>query len=546
MTSSDTIVKNSSSTYSGPLTKRSRFGFVPTRREAIPVLLSALLFAVAFPPFKLIVPVFICLAPLAVFIAQTADTGASVRSAAKAGLWFGILAYGANLYWIAVALLLFTKLAILGYIGSLVWLSPFVAAAAAVLFYARRRTKLPMAILLPIVWVALEVTFNYLLDLSFPWLPLGLGVTQTPILAQLADLSGVRGVSFWIAAVNGLVADAWLLRIHRQDVIKRLLAIGVIFSGVITYGAWRMTSTPLTEVAHIGIVQPNIEEHEKLSITNPTLHVGTLTALTRDLLKDSAPDLVVWPEAALDRFLTYYPDWRDSLQAAVAERPTPLLTGVLDWEPDGPESFKYYNAAIVTNPYGWVLSGSYRKHYLVPIVERVPFLNPEWFKGMSYFGGYSRGNHSRPFPMHFGSVGVLICYESIFPQLARSYAQQGTTVLVNITNDAWFQRSTAPSQHFAHMTLRAIENRLPVVRSANTGISGYIDPLGRVRSSTPIFEQHTAVYNVESANVVTLYTRFGDWLGTLSIAATALLIISVALQWYRSRAQYRSQHPKNR
>src|SRR5690606_10575692 len=122
------------------------------------------------------------------------------------------LGYGANLYWIAVALLLFTKLAIAGFIASLIWLAPFVGLAFVVLFYARRNTRWPLVLLLPVVWIALEFLLNYLSDLSFPWLPLGLSVAHIPVLAQLADLSGVRGVSFWIAAVNGLLADAWLNR----------------------------------------------------------------------------------------------------------------------------------------------------------------------------------------------------------------------------------------------------------------------------------------------------------------------------------------------
>jgi apolipoprotein N-acyltransferase len=348
----------------------------------------------------------------------------------------------------------------------------------------------------------------------------------TPVLAQLAELSGVRGVSFWIAAINGLIADAWLLRTDRSAIVKRAIAVVLIFVTVVGYGVWRMSSISLTPFAKVSIIQPNIPERAKLDIENPTEHVGIMTGMTRTLLRDSTPDLVVWPEAALDRFLWQYPHWRDSLQFAVIERPTPILTGLLDSYMPDTATFNYYNAAVVTNPYGWISERPYRKEFLVPIVERVPFLNPEWFRRLDYFGGYSRGVDNKPFQLPFGLVGVMICYESIFPQLARSYAQQNVSLIANITNDAWFQRSNAPYQHFSHMILRAIETRLPVVRSANTGVSGYIDPLGRVRSKTEIFVPAAETYQVESAGITTLYTRFGDWIGFTCLAITGAIVVA--------------------
>lgn len=512
--------------------RHKKGGILPTAREATAAFISGALFAFAFPPFNFVLPALVCLVPLAVTVAWYADRNGYVWNAARTGFWFGAVGYGANLYWIAVALLLYTKLALLGYLGTLVWLSPVVALTAAALFVARRQTGWPFAILLPIVWVASELSLNYLSDLSFPWLPLGLSVAHVPVLAQFADVSGVRGVSFWIAAVNGLLADAWLWRPNRGAVIKRVSAAVAIVLLMAGYGVWRMHSIALTPLASVGIIQPNIPEEAKLTIQDPTVHVGKLTAMTRDELSHSSPQLVLWPEAALDQFLWRYPNWRDSLQAAVRGHPTPILTGVLDSDNPMIQPLRYYNAAIMTTPDGYVVRQDvYRKQFLVPIVERVPFLNPEWFRGMNYFGGFSRGQNVAPFATAFGSVGVMICYESIYPQLARSYARQGATALVNITNDAWFQHSLAPYQHFAHLSLRAIENRLPVVRAANTGISGYIDPLGRVRAATPIFVQRAEVYAIESAHVTTLYTHFGDWIGVLcAIVTVGMLLVAWMLR----------------
>ncbi|MGI8546290.1 MAG: hypothetical protein ACR2M1_02985 [Gemmatimonadaceae bacterium] len=282
-------------------------GIIPSRREALVALASAGLFAIAFPPFNLVVPILVCLVPVAALVAQMADHEGHAWQAARAGFWFGIIGYGANLYWIALALLLYTKLALLGYVASLIWLAPYVALAFTALFFARRVTGWPLAILLPITWVASELVLNYLGDLSFPWLPLGLGVARVPILAQVAELSGVRGVSFWIAAVNGLLADAWLWRHDRSAVARRVGAAAAVVALAAAYGALRMSEIHLTPFARIAIVQPNIPEEAKLAIQDPTLHVGKLAAMTRSELSHSTPDLMLWPETALDRFLWQYP-----------------------------------------------------------------------------------------------------------------------------------------------------------------------------------------------------------------------------------------------
>jgi len=210
---------------------------------------------------------------------------------------------------------------------------------------------------------------------------------------------------------------------------------------------------------------------------------------------------------------------------------TPILFGTLDVEWHGPGDYDYYNAAMLVDSMG-VLNAQppYRKSYLVPIVERVPFVNPRWFKGLKYFGGYGRGQNTKPFAVSFGKIGVLICYESIFPQRSREFRRQGANLIVNITNDAWFGKSLAPYQHEAHLALRAIENRVGIVRAANTGISAYIDPLGRIQGETQLEVADSRVYNAQTTNVMTLYARIGDWLGTLALLATI-----VALLWARLR-----------
>ena len=516
-------------------------GLAPKRSEAIAVAASAALFAIAFPPFELLLPAFICLVPLGVHVARLADRQGTAWEAARTGLWFTLLGYGCNIYWIAVALALFTKLAFAGYAAALVWLAPFGALAVAVLFTARRHTGWPMALLLPLTWVSFELTLNYLSDLSFPWLPLGLSLAPWPVLAQVADLSGVRGLSFWIAATNGLAVDAWLLA-RGVPAPERLRAVGfragialLLAASVVGYGMWRIRTVELTPLARVTVVQPNIPEEDKLRAQDKDKYLGIAGRVTRAELARTESDLVVWPETAVPDFLWRNPHWMDSLRATVGSSGVPILFGFLDSSFPAPDRFEYYNAAALTDARGNLSEQQpYRKAFLVPIVERVPFVNPAWFARFNYFGSFGRGVDPVPFTLPFGKVGVLICYESIFPQLSRRYRRDGVELLVNVTNDAWFGRSTAPYQHFAHLPIRAIENRLPIARSANTGISAYIDPLGRVHGASPLQVEGAWTHTVQRAGIVTLYSSLGDWVSWLS---AAILVAVLALAVARTRGE---------
>ena len=518
-----------------------RPGWLPVRDEALPAFASAALFLIAFPPFRLLLPAFLTLVPVALVVARKVEAGEPVRTAFRFGFWFGAMAYGLTLYWIAIALSIYTKLSFLGYIGAVLVMAPVVGVTIATLHAARRATRWPFAVLLPVIWTASEVVINYMSDLAFPWLPLGLATSRFPMLAQAADLSGVRGVSFWVAATAGLLADAWIQRKERSRVLVRLGAIVVLAAAVAGYGRWRLDSIALQPVAPIAIVQPNVPQEEKWQDDNRDRIVSMLAGLTREGLQNGAPRLVVWPEVALPGYLLQNPDWADTLRALSAPARTPILFGVLDVEfqptrtPAGAQEYEVFNAAMTTDSTGGIArQRPYRKEFLVPVVERVPFLDPDWFKGLKYFGGFGRGHDQTPFRYAFGEAGVLICYESIFPQLSREYRQDGVEILVNITNDAWFGRSIAPYQHEAHLAFRAIENRVGIVRAANTGISAYIDPLGRFHDETTLETSASRTYQVQTTSVITPFVRLGDWIGIGSLLATLGLVVTA---WARRRRE---------
>jgi apolipoprotein N-acyltransferase len=307
------------------------------------------------------------------------------------------------------------------------------------------------------------------------------------------------------------------------------------------YGRWRLSSLTMRPVAPIVIVQPNIPQEEKWQKENLDRIVTMLADLTREGMRVGEPRLVVWPEVALPGYLVQNPEWADTLRALSAPAGVPILFGVLDVEfqptraPDGTQEYEVFNAAMTTDSTGAIArQRPYRKEFLVPVVERVPFLDPDWFKGLKYFGGFGRGEDQAAFRYAFGEAGVLICYESIFPQLSREYRRAGAEILVNITNDAWFGRSIAPHQHEAHLAFRAIENRVGIVRAANTGISAYVDPLGRFHGETALETSASRTYQVQTTSVTTPFTRFGDWAGMGSLLGTAGLVVAA---WVRRRRE---------
>src|SRR5207245_2104346 len=161
----------------------------------------------------------------------------------------------------------------------------------------------------------------------------------------------------------------------------------------------------------------------------------------------------------------------------------------------------------------------YHKHYLVPIVERVPFLDPRWFR-LKWFGGFGKGRGLPLYPTAMGRFGVLICYESVFEDRARAYRRQGADFLVNVTNDAWYGRTAGPYQHAAHLVLRAVETRMGIARAANSGISGTVDPLGRYHDTTGLEVETAIAATLRTSDVTTLYVRLGDWVGTMCVLAT--------------------------
>jgi apolipoprotein N-acyltransferase len=274
----------------------------------------------------------------------------------------------------------------------------------------------------------------------------------------------------------------------------------------------------------VALVQPNVGFEEKWEAGRERAIFDDLLRLSRQALEQSDPGLIVWPEAAIPKYFPH--PWERDIGALAREGATPILAGGLHviWRSADRQDYDHWNAAFLFDSTG--SRDRYpvqHKRYLVPITERVPFVPPEWFK-LQFFGSFDVGEPGPVYQVGIGRFGVVICYESAFEDLTRRHRALGADFLLNITNDAWFGETSAPRQHLAHLTMRAIETRMGVARAANTGISGFVDPLGRVYQPTTLGVRTVVLGDVMGSPVRTLYVRLGDWVGALSLAGTAALL----------------------
>ena len=507
-----------------------------TRRVWLLIGIGAVLLVTSYPPFAL-VPLtpalsFIAVIPAVLLIAQLA-ADADPRRAFKWGFWYGFASHSLVLYWLIVALWRFTKLSALGFLATVAIIALLHGVTFWFLVRVRGRLpRVPLWVVFPVAWTTLEWTIGHLGDIRFPWLGLGTSLADALVPAQWADIVGARGLTFWLAWCGAFLADGWTdgrMDSGMRYLTRRVAPVALTVVLAAGYGVWRMQMLPLRDVGVIGMVQPNVGYSEKWDAIRADGIVSDLMSLSIQVQAVSRPDLIIWPEAAIPGYVQGEPDWDQAIIRFARAGHTPLLVGGLYADLSTRER-PYYNAAFLYDSTGdRTRQPIYGKHYLVPIVERVPFVPPRWFKGMTFFGGFSRGKDFPLFQVGVGRFGVAICYESIFESLARRYRRTGADFLVNITNDAWYGLTSAPYQHESHLVLRAIETRMGVARAANSGISEFLDPLGRAFQSTKLEERTIVSGTLRTSDVVPLYVRLGDWVGVLVVVGTlsmgALLLL---------------------
>jgi apolipoprotein N-acyltransferase len=481
------------------------------------------LLALSFPKFGHPAFGWIALAPLTIAAARAT----SLRAAFFLGLLAGAVYFWGTLYWLIETMTTFgglaTPVAVFAAAMLVGYLSLFPAAFSVIV--ARARHPWGTLIIAPFAWVATELGRQYVWD-GFPWALLGYSqVTVLPI-AQIASVVGVYGVSWLLAAVSAALAAVVLMQGRARWVPAFAMAAVVVAIGA--WGNARLRSSTLTSAGdpvRVAVIQGNIAQEDKWNPALRDLITDQYLAMTREALEHRGASLILWPESSTPFYFERDLIRGGEIRRLARESGATLLIGSDQVEPmkatsatDQPKEL-YYNAAFLVKPDGQV-GAVYRKMHLVPFGEYVPLKSLLFFVGpiVEAVSAFSPGRDPVLLPVGTHLVSTAICYEVIFPSLIRRFVIDGSEMLTTITNDAWYGRSSAAYQHWEQAVMRSIEQGRYLARAANTGISGFVDPYGRVLEKTDLFHSAVLVADLRFLQTRTIYGRIGDLVAWLSLA----------------------------
>jgi apolipoprotein N-acyltransferase len=500
-------------------------------------IISGILLMLGFPQFDLYPLAWVALVPLLIAAGRS-----SSRASFYLGLLTGMIYFTGTIYWVYHSMYYYGHLpfvlSILFLIILSLYLALYVAAFSLCYSVIRGKWDLPALVIAPVLWVTFEYLRTYALT-GFPWSLLGYSQYKALPLIQIADITGVYGVSFLVAAANSAVCDvASLVRSSsagkgnetRWPVILSTGIFTVFLASSLWYGAVLLKAEEGKDKVKVSVIQGNIPQDRKWDVRFQRDVIDTYETLSRGVLKDH-PDLIVWPESALPFVFGYDEKLSEEILNFEKEIGTYLLMGSVVVKDMENGNARLSNSAVLLSPDGGVES-VYDKIHLVPFGEYVPLkrLLPFVGKMVTAIGDFVPGTDTVVMDTPFARIGNLICYEIIFPGLVRKFVDRGADLLVTITNDAWFGRTAAPYQHFSMAVFRAIENRVPVVRAANTGISGFIDSRGRIVKKSGIFVESALTAEVERGDGKSFYTREGDIFSYLCIAGSAVMLIGAMVR----------------
>ncbi|TKJ40691.1 apolipoprotein N-acyltransferase [candidate division LCP-89 bacterium B3_LCP] len=486
-----------------------------------PFLLSAVLTSLAFPPFNLWIFAWFSLIPII-----RHSRGLNYKQAFRKGWLAGFLFNLISLYWIAFNSGAEGLIPLASLLGLLLILPLYWSIFTVLWALLWKRWGDLGALLLPFIWVGLEVVKNSP-EIGFPWLELGLSQANNIPIAQIAEFGGIRLVSAWVVLAN--VAIFFLLYKKRSFTVLT----SVILSGTVLWGFWRMNHLPEPGVkVEAAIIQGNVDPEEKWR-QNPDSSFTLYEKLTRDALENQTADLVIWPETAIPVYLGRQQKYSMWIQNLALEYDTAILTGAPHYEfrTNLSRGHDRYNSAFFF-PADGSQPQRYDKIQLVPFGERVPF--QKWIPelGELNFGQaeFTAGENHVVFSVSENvKIATQICFESVFGQQAREFVKRGANVFCNITNDGWYGRTSGPYQHAALVRFRSIETRCPLLRSANTGISLAVDRAGRIVDYLPLQNQGYLRVTVDSGGgYITFYSRYGELIPYI-FAFIALLSLLISL-----------------
>ncbi len=509
------------------------------------------LLALSFPGFGHAAFAWIALAPLLTALAR--PPAGSLSRGWLLGLLTGAIYFAGTLYWVTAVMAVHGGLALwvavllnIGFVAVMALFPAMFAVVVQRLCIAAGPRALTAA---PFVWVASELGRTYLFS-GFPWVLLGYSQTDVLPVAQLASVFGVYGVSALVVTMSAALAVSGVSIGNPAETQSRgraartgpvAIAAGLVLS-VAAWGSLRVAGSPLTSSGppvRVGLVQGNVAQGEKWDPARATAIFERYLGLTRRAIGDGA-DLIIWPESSTPFSFEDDPTAAEAVRQLARDGQVDILLGSTQTERGS--ATRYFNAAYLLGADG-AERGVYRKRHLVPFGEYVP-LKPLLFFAeplVEAVSEFSPGTEATPLPTRWGPASTAICYEIVFPNMVRQTVAGGSQLLTTITNDAWFGHTAAPHQHFAQAAMRAIENGRYLVRAANTGISGIVDPYGRVLAQSDLFAEAVVVGDIRFLRESTVYTRIGD---AFAYASLVLTVGAVLLISGKPRRRPRSRSPK--
>ena len=507
--------------------------------------ISGLLLILSFPSFNLYPLGWISLIPLLIALQSTS----SWKSAFLHGYLTGAIFFLGLVYWI-ILLYPFANIFLTTFAWLLLaaYLALYFGIFSALLHGFPWKSGLPFIFIVPALWTGLEWVRSWFLT-GFPWGSMGYTQWNNLPAIQIASITGVHGVSFIVVLLNATIADiihTYFISNNQPTTPKtssritfhasRFIPI-VIVIACLVYGT-HVLSKPVETAAStkIALAPGNVPQLQKWDRTYWPQIFERYMKLVKAADAEE-PDLIVLPETALrgEIFVLEGNVYIKELKEILTNQRIYLLTGLTDYT----EAPKIYNSVYLLSPTGEKLS-SYAKIHLVPFGEYVPITRhlPNFIQ---LSRGFESGKSIDLFPIPHTEnrqMGVVICFESVFPDLCRKFVKKGASVMGILTNDAWFDGTACPEQHLAMAPLRAVENRTAVFRCANGGISCIIDAFGRT-ITTPILASDTENFLIEriplSDHGGTIYTHYGDWFPISCFLASVLLILYHHRTWFASK-----------
>lgn len=488
-------------------------------------LASALLYALAFPPWNVHLLAWVALVPFFYVLRE-----ASPWRGAFLGLLWGVAMIWCVGIWLPPALahyyqqplgfaLLFAAGASVVFIG--IYHAAFGACAAAI---APRLPGLASVVATAALWVAWEFAKARVFT-GDPWLLLGYAIAGEARMVQIADLGGVYALSFVVVLANATFAEVLGSRRHVTFVAVPLLVV----AGCYAYGVWRLADElPTTPRIPVVVVQGNNDMGAEWRDEIYGAGLETYLRLSYDAAPKTERSLIVWPESSITFFLADEPLYREQIGRMLRAANASLVLGGPYREGTG-DDVRFFNSAFALDESGEVVD-RYDKGHLMPFAEYFPLRTIEFlqrrFERVRYFTAGERGD---TLETSFGTMAPAICFEGMFPELVGAQMRQGARVLLSLSNDAWLGSGAGPEQHLWMMAVRAVENRTWVVRATTTGISAILDPFGRVVARSERDVPTTLHGDIVALAVDTFYKRYGDVFAWLCVAMSLAAAKAAAL-----------------